>query len=112
MKLLLILTAFLVAPKLYAKAIDFNNLIKEQVKTETQLHLSVNENLGPKKAAVPVENTRLNVILEDEITDDLDVASVEPANSKLMVFSKEKTIPVSIQQKQLSRIGDEITAAN
>lgn len=99
--LLFISTLTLISSIGQTRVRDFNNLIKENIKAQNELHKEVKENADVVKAEVPTEKI---VIVESE-------ASTFNAPSKDLRFRKETFQYKASEKKQRNRIATEVKEA-
>lgn len=71
----------------FAKVADFNALITENVKAQTELHDSVKGNMAETRQAVADANRRERIV----IVENSGTSYNSPTKKDMLVFQKEKT---------------------
>lgn len=92
----------------FAKVSDFNELIKENVKAQNELHSTVKNNVGDARDAVADQKMRERIVVVEKSGQSYH----SPTKKDLLAFKKEKSHYRASEQKQFERLANEIRSQN
>lgn len=87
-----------------AKISDFNALIGENVKAQSELHNSVQSQLNEARDKVAAEKIRERIVIVENSAGSYNA----PTRKDLLAFKKEKTNHRVSEKKQFERLATEI----
>lgn len=105
MKLILFFATLSLGLNSMAKVADFNALIDENSKAQSELHHNLKENLDLAKS------TQAREVEEKFIVDRAESTITVPTSKKMLTFSKEKKYYRASEQQQQKRLAEEINQA-
>lgn len=105
MKLILFLVTLSLGFSATAKVADFNTLIDENSKAQSELHTNLKENLDLAKTVQRKE------VDEKFIVDRENSTITVPTSKKMLTFSKEKKYYRASERQQQKRLAEELNQA-
>lgn len=92
----------------FAKVSDFNALINDNSKAQTELHSSVKNTLGEAREASAKENVRERIVMVENTGSSYNA----PTRKDFLAFQKEKKTHKASEEKQFDRLANEIHSNN
>lgn len=93
----------------FAKISDFNAMISENMKQQSELHGSVKNNVAEARDSVESEGVRKRMV----VVDDSKSSYNSPTQKELLAFSKEKKRnTLHEEKKQFGRLATEINLSD
>ena len=105
MKTVILLLAFFIGLSAQAKVADFNSLIVENSKAQTELHTNLSENLELARIAAGKK------VQEKYIVDRSEESINVPTSKTMLTFAKEKTRYKPSEEAQKKRLAEELSEA-
>lgn len=95
----------------FAKISDFDAMINENAKAQTELHTSVKTNLHDAKAGT--EEHKLREARERiVVVENSGVSYNAPTKKDMLAFKKERRLHRASEEKQFDRLANEIRAGD
>lgn len=88
----------------FAKISDFNALITDNVKAQSELHHTVQDNLGATREKLAAQNVRERIVVVENSGSSYNA----PTRKDLLAFKKEKINHRASEKKQFDRLATEI----
>ncbi|MNK96848.1 hypothetical protein D3C87_1171580 [compost metagenome] len=88
----------------FAKVADFNALITDNMKAQTELHTTVTGNMAETRKAVADANIKERIV----IVENSGTSYNSPTKKDMLAFKKEKTFYRASDMDSLDRVATEI----
>ena len=88
----------------FAKVADFNALISDNMKAQTELHTTVTGNMAETRQAVADSNIKERIV----IVENTGTSYNSPTRKDMLAFKKEKTYFRASDMDKLDRVATEV----